>query len=316
MAGADETRTLVEIAHLYYDENLTQESIAKKYNMSRSLVSKMITKARKLGIVEIVIHDESINSFRGLEADLKKAFGLSDVACVSLEFSKMPFRTLGIAGGKFLARKMQKAKLITITGGRTNYELAINFPTSPPFSNAMFVPMSGGLGTEAVQTQANMICETLAQRSGGQALQLHAPVAVDSSDVKRMLMRQPFIKEVLDASRKADIAVVGIGKEPKYTEWGRLFLPKEKISNPAIDRAFAGDLAYNLFNSRGESLDCAWHDHKVSLDLEEIIRIPEVIAIAGGENKAKSVYIAAKYGLFNSLVTDTDTAKQMLSMHK
>ena len=33
-----ELELLVQVAHLYYDEELTQQAIAKKLNMSRSLV--------------------------------------------------------------------------------------------------------------------------------------------------------------------------------------------------------------------------------------------------------------------------------------
>ena len=61
MENYDENRLLIEIAHLYYDKNLTQAQIARKYNISRSSISKMITKARLLGIVEVVIHDEGVH---------------------------------------------------------------------------------------------------------------------------------------------------------------------------------------------------------------------------------------------------------------
>ena len=42
MGGSDDTRLLVEIAHMYYDDQLTQQQIAKQINMSRSLVSKLL----------------------------------------------------------------------------------------------------------------------------------------------------------------------------------------------------------------------------------------------------------------------------------
>ena len=57
MADEEEVRMLAEITRLYYEEEWTQQRIAKKFNMSRSLVSKLLSKARKIGIVEIIIHD-------------------------------------------------------------------------------------------------------------------------------------------------------------------------------------------------------------------------------------------------------------------
>ena len=38
---------LVQVAHLYYHEQMTQQAIAKKLNMSRSLVSKLLAKAKE-----------------------------------------------------------------------------------------------------------------------------------------------------------------------------------------------------------------------------------------------------------------------------
>ena len=49
MSPMSDTHLLIEIAHLYYDEDLTQQQIAKKMNMSRSLVSKLLAKAKKSG---------------------------------------------------------------------------------------------------------------------------------------------------------------------------------------------------------------------------------------------------------------------------
>ena len=58
MSLADDKRLLVEIASLYYEQNKTQEEIAQKMNISRSLVSKFLAKARKEGIIEFTINDQ------------------------------------------------------------------------------------------------------------------------------------------------------------------------------------------------------------------------------------------------------------------
>ena len=46
---------LVEISRLYYKQNLTQVEVAKKFNISRPLVSKLLAEARDSGIVHIEI---------------------------------------------------------------------------------------------------------------------------------------------------------------------------------------------------------------------------------------------------------------------
>ena len=74
MSGSDDIRLLVEISHMYYDDQLTQQQIAKKMNMSRSLISKLLNKARAEGIVEITVRDDMVHSYRNMESRLKDIF--------------------------------------------------------------------------------------------------------------------------------------------------------------------------------------------------------------------------------------------------
>ena len=50
----------------------------------------------------------------------------------------------------------------------------------------------------------------------------------------------------------------------------------------------------------------------MSLSLDEIKKIPEVIGVAGGDEKVESIYIAIRYRLIDTLITDTTTAKKLL----
>ena len=79
VGGTIDVELLVQIAHLYYDEEMTQQKIAKKLNMSRSLVSKLLAKEKEKGIVKVTISDDVKPPHQPLEAQLKKLFGLSEV---------------------------------------------------------------------------------------------------------------------------------------------------------------------------------------------------------------------------------------------
>lgn len=47
---------MVNVARLYYEENMTQNEIAKKLGISRPLVSILLTEARACGVVTITIN--------------------------------------------------------------------------------------------------------------------------------------------------------------------------------------------------------------------------------------------------------------------
>lgn len=55
MLSVHERAQLVAAARLYYESNLTQAQIAQRLNVSRPSVSKMLARARELGIVHIEI---------------------------------------------------------------------------------------------------------------------------------------------------------------------------------------------------------------------------------------------------------------------
>ncbi|WP_050791295.1 sugar-binding domain-containing protein [Anaerostipes caccae] len=167
MADEEEVRMLAEITRLYYEEEWTQQRIAKKFNMSRSLVSKLLSKARKIGIVEIIIHDEEFHPYRKLEEELKKRFQIKEAVCVSVENSEIPVKTVGAAAAKYLARKLSSVKYVAMTAGNTTRQIAENFSSGVPFDHVTFVPMSGGLGEERWEIQANVVCERMAKKQWG-----------------------------------------------------------------------------------------------------------------------------------------------------
>src|SRR5690625_7728172 len=82
MLSWEERRLLVKAAKLYYFEGWTQAEIARKQNVSRPVISKMLNTAKKEGIVEIYIKDETLQTVE-LEQQLEKKYDLKEVIVVS-----------------------------------------------------------------------------------------------------------------------------------------------------------------------------------------------------------------------------------------
>ena len=97
MSYSDDARLLTEIASMYYEEGAKQSEVAKKFNISRSLVSKYLAKARSLGLVEIIIHDDLVHPYRLLEEKLVEKFGLTEVICIAPAAAEMLMRRLKIS---------------------------------------------------------------------------------------------------------------------------------------------------------------------------------------------------------------------------
>ena len=52
----DKKKLLAKIAYMYYEQELTQAQIAKELAIYRTTVSRMLSQAKKEGIVEIKIN--------------------------------------------------------------------------------------------------------------------------------------------------------------------------------------------------------------------------------------------------------------------
>ncbi len=314
MSYADDKRLLVEIAHMYYDDGAKQEEVAAKFNISRSLVSKYLSRAKSLGLVEIIVHDEQLHPYRDLENKLKRLFSLREVICVqSVDSGEQLKKRIASAASKYFARMIKQDSLVGVSAGTTVQEVAQCFSPALQLPKATFVPMVGGLGIQHTDIQANVICDIFAKQCGGIQQGLHAPIMVDSKEARKVFMEQSFIKEVFNKAKKADIALVGIGGLPVYSTMTKAYMSNFSIQEFDLNLPeIVGDICYNFIDDNGETIDCEWNKHVLNIGIEELKKIPTVIGVAGGKDKLRAIHSALKGQLINVLITDADTVKAIL----
>lgn len=314
MAYSDDMRLLVEIAQMYYEEGAKQVDVAKKFNISRSLVSKYLTKARDVGLVEIVVHDEQLHPYNQLENRLQNALGLSEVIIIPPTGETFLKKKLGQATEKYLTRILKENSIVGISAGTTVKEVATALTGKINMHNVTFVPMVGGLGTDHTDFQANVICDMFSKQLNAKKVELHVPVVVDSVEAKKVFMEQKYIKEKFDLIKKADIALVEIGGEPVYSTMTKYYFDEvdEHVTQENSD--VVGDICYNFIDKEGKLADTAWNQRVLTIDLEDLKHIPNVIAITGGNDKVNAIIAASDSKLIKTLVTDANTAKQILKV--
>lgn len=300
---------LIQIAHMYYDQDMTQQQIANKMNMSRSLVSKLLTKAKNAGIVEVIVHSEITHPYKEIEDRIKQILGLKYVKVVEDNQNK---NMVAVEAGRYLARRLSDCKNVALSSSRSIRDVALEFSPTTTFPNVTFVPMAGGLDEVQWRVDTNNTCATLAEKSGSKSMLLHTPIIVDSMEAKEVLMHQFFIKNVLDRAKQADLALVGIGSSFQWFELEEAFFHGKKDDYIPDPQIVCGDISYNYFDKNGELVDCKWNRQMMGLSLDEIKAIPEVICVATEVEKAESLYIAAKYKIIHSMIINLNVAKRIL----
>ncbi|MCR6106936.1 sugar-binding transcriptional regulator [Salipaludibacillus agaradhaerens] len=310
MSFLEDRRLLVKIAYMYYEEGATQSEIAKTIGFSRSLISKYLTKAKELGVVEIIIHEDEEHPFMGLEAKIERKYDLKEVICVPSSNDSAKSR-LGTAAAKYLLRVIKDGKTIGFSSGTTLNEVAKAMPQTTNYSQLLTVPLVGGMGDEQVDIHANSIVARIAEKLNARYKLLHAPVLVDSKEAKDVIINLGVIKNTLDIGRAVDIAVVGIGGTPEHSTMVKSYL--DHGNDKGINyNEIVGDICYNFIDSHGKAPSNSWNDRVVALEVNKLKDIPHVIGIASGSNKVKAIQSALNGELLNVLITDEETALALL----
>ena len=60
----EKRRRLAYVARRYYLDDQKQSDIAAELGISRPMVSRLLTEARQLGVVEITVHDPEVKAAR------------------------------------------------------------------------------------------------------------------------------------------------------------------------------------------------------------------------------------------------------------
>lgn len=311
----DDTLMLLKISRLYYYDNLTQAEIAKIIGISRPLIVRALQKAREDGLVEIIVHDAGYHSIE-LEKQLKSKFSLDDVMVVptvdmSLEKAKS---SLFKSAANYVSKNIKSAKSVGISWGKALYQLMIEFPKEN-YEQLRLIPLFGGMGSYRVELHANQIAFELSKKLNCTCVPLLAPAIVESEYYREMLLSTPYIANFLKEAREVEIALVGIGGNPlgetsSIQEMGYLGSEEKKD----LMRAKAvGDSGGWFFDANGNMVDNVISSRVIGVSLEDLKKIPKVIAIAEGLDKVRSIIAALKGGFINVFITDDRTASEIVN---
>jgi DNA-binding transcriptional regulator LsrR (DeoR family) len=158
--GSDDLVKLV--ARLYYIDGLGQSEVAEIAGISRSQVSRVLTRARETGIVRISVEEYQARS-RELEDDLVASFGLKHAIVVRTApdaAAESVRRTVGYFAVPFVSELIRPGTVLGVAGGRTIYELVRHLMPTNGAEGATVVQLMGNIGASVNNTDAIEMCRT------------------------------------------------------------------------------------------------------------------------------------------------------------
>lgn len=310
-------QALVEVARLYYEQDLTQSEIGRKLSLSRSTVSRMLQRARAAGIVSITVNYDVMRDQK-LEETLKAAFALREVRVLSSRKPSLDLILNGIGklGAKLLEESLDSNGTLGVSYGRS---LANTVEQVRPrlSEDLTVVPVIGALGSDNPLIEGIDLTRQLATKLGARYRYLHAPLLVEDRRTRDLFLQEPTVNDVLQIAAKANTVVIGIGSLQAASSgiiWTGYITRKERdwLHNIGV----VGHMCAQFFDVSGKILDIGINHRSISIGLEALRQVDNVIAIAGTTDKASAILGALNGGYIDCLVTDDRAARQVLELMK
>lgn len=295
-------------------DGLTQQEIANRFGLSRSKVSRLLYQGREEGVINVNLVPPP-NGMADLEHELERKYNLEEaVVTLVKDPDDLPSvaRDLGPAAVQCLVRFIHGYEIVGFTWGTTMLSVVDALP-SKYWHNVTIVQVMGGLGPVGEMEHSTELVQRAAQKLNARLRLIPAPGVVSSRDTARTLMSDKQISETLALAARADIVLVGLGvptPDAILLRDGNIITQEDL--KMVKESGGVGDIALRYINSEGKPIDLDINERIIGLTLEQIVKIPRVIAIAGGKAKYKLIRAALKGKLLNVLVTDHVTAEALL----
>jgi DNA-binding transcriptional regulator LsrR (DeoR family) len=315
VAQRDDIRLIARVARLYYESGLKQPEIARRLQISQAKVSRLLKQAIERDIVRISVR-VPVGVHAELEEQLESKYGLTEAVVVDTTTGdeQQLMRDLGQAAAYHLETTIRPGDVVGISSWSATLLAMVN--AMRPVAGARgvrVVQILGGVGDPAAEVHATELTRRLAEVLDGEPVYLPVPGIVGSREARQVLERDAHVQQALQMFAEITVALVGIGTvqpSPLLARSGNVFAADElKLA----ERAGAiGDISLRFFDGRGKPTRTPLDDRVIGLDLDQLRRIPRSIAVAGGERKAPAIKAALTGGLMSHLVTDRQTATQVL----
>jgi DNA-binding transcriptional regulator LsrR (DeoR family) len=313
MSGSLYRESLITVAKLYYQGNLSQVEIAGMMGLSRPKVSRMLKDARQRKIVQFSVATPS-SHYRELERKIEDAFSMKKVIVVPTEPShEVTKKQAGRAGAEYLASIVKDGDIIGLTWGSSTGHLIRHIPQLN-LSGVQVYQLSAAVPEQSFSLDGHELTKRLATALNADYHVLNSPFIVNSALLKQLLMEEPQIKNHFERIKQMDVALVGLGSsDPALSVTYMSGYITLEESHELVRLGCAADICGHRILENGKLANIPLNERVISIELDTLRKAPNVIAVACGEDKVVSMGAALRGKWVNTLVTDEIAAIALIT---
>lgn len=307
--SSSKIQKLIDISRLYYEQDLTQNEIARKYQVSRPLVSRMLKEARDLGIVKIEI-SPPLEGGTLMINQLKNLFHISGGAVVPNGANdNVTNDEVSRAAIQYMSGLEQKN--FGIGWGHIIGNLVTLLEDGDPIKGmaARVCPLIGNSGVGNRNYHSNELVRIFALQTGAVPEYFYAPSYVLSAQEMGLFKELESYHAVYKFWENLDVALVNIGNYPSVPDFASVARYGDRLSKGrAVGRILNYYLDVDGMVFRSE------FDYALQIPIEVLGRVKHVIGICSSNTSAKAFTGALRTGLINHVVAPEEVVKSAVAL--
>ena len=319
MQNVDKTlQDAAKIAKMYYYGDLTTQQIAKELKVSRPTVSRLLSLAKKTGLVQITVQDGQ-DQIPPMAELIKKKFSLDAVHIVSVPHvldEVIWLERVAKYTANRLTTVMKPHFTLGIAWGTTMS--AISEHLTPVDAHDLSIVQLNGSGNTFLSdnSYASTILKVFADTYNARVYLLPVPAFFDHKETKEAMWRERSIRQIVKLQQKAEVLLYSIGAVsggvPSHIHTGG-YMEREEQQTLRKDKA-VGDIATVFFRADG-----TWEDVKINSrtsgpPLTLFAKAAHGICVVSGLAKAPGLLAALRAGYMTELIVDEPTARRTLEL--
>ncbi|MBA4204475.1 MAG: LacI family transcriptional regulator [Polymorphum sp.] len=300
----------IRAAWLYYVEGLTQSEVAKKLDVNRILITRLLSDARKRGEVIIRIKSD-IAPLVELQRQLEECFGLRQA--IVAPFSDPdgdPTRAIASAAGTYVSGIMANRMTVGVGWGRTLHQM-LPFIEGRQLEGVRVISLLGGI-SQAKRFNPAEFAWQFAELFDAEGFLVPAPALVDSVQTRHALLEHCGLDQVLQMAETCDVALLSCGGISTLTTSYRLGQVSEAERQSLVAAGAVGDVLYHFLDAEGRTVPHPVNERSISIPLDRLDRVKSKVLISGGREKTQMMRATLKALDMDVVITDELTAQRLL----
>jgi DNA-binding transcriptional regulator LsrR (DeoR family) len=299
------------VARRYYLEGKSKIEIADEFKLSRFKVARLLEDARSTGLVRIEIGQPGSIDL-DLSDELRAAYGLLHAIVVDTADDE-PAALRRLVGDGAAALLSEIAGRNDVLGlGWARALIAMRSALGRLAAHSV-VQLTGALSRPDVDDSSIELVRDVARIANCPAYRFYAPMIVHDAATATALRSHPEVARATSMFPKVTKAVVAVGAwEPGASTIYDAVPPAER---KALNRlGVHAEVSGVLLDVNGSTVNAPLTGRMICIHAADLCRIPEVIGLVYGAEKASATRAAIRGGYVNGIVTHTSMAKALLSM--